>query len=72
MTSNFEFLQENWSFLLEGAQRVEAFAFRDPRTAAFYARRTLERALGWLYDNDTALNAYSGDSDHLFWFYSIT
>ncbi len=57
MTSNFDFLTENWSFLLEDTQRVEAFAFRDPRTAAFYARRTLERALGWLYDNDTALKA---------------
>ena len=30
-------------------------ALRDPRTAAFYARRTLERALQWLYQNDTAL-----------------
>ena len=57
MTSNFDFLTENWTFLLEDAQRVEAFALRDPRTAAFYARRTLERALQWLYKNDTALKA---------------
>ena len=57
MTSNFDFLSENWTFLLEDAQRVEAFALRDPRTAAFYARRTLERALQWLYKNDTALKA---------------
>ena len=41
--------------MLEDAQRVEAFALSDPRTAAFYARRTLERCLQWLYKNDTAL-----------------
>ena len=55
MPPNFDFLTENWNFLLEDAQRVESFALRDPRTAAFYARRTLERALQWLYQNDTAL-----------------
>jgi type I restriction enzyme R subunit len=55
MDSNFDFLTENWDFLSEDAQRVESFALRDPRTAAFYARRTLERALQWLYENDTAL-----------------
>ena len=57
MASNFDFLNENWDFLLEDAQRVESFALRDPRTAAFYARRTLERGLQWLYQNDTALKA---------------
>ena len=57
MASNFDFLQKNWDFLLEDAQRVEAFALPDPRTAAFYARRTLERALQWLFANDTALKA---------------
>lgn len=57
MASNFDFLTDNWDFLLEDAKRVEAFALRDPRTAAFYARRTLELALQWLFDNDTALKA---------------
>lgn len=57
MQSNFDFLNEHWSFLLEDALMVEASALRDPRTAAFYARRTLERALHWLYENDTALKA---------------
>jgi type I restriction enzyme R subunit len=55
--SNFDFLAENWIFLLEDAQRVEAFALRDPRTSSFYSRRTLERALQWLYRNDSALKA---------------
>lgn len=57
MASNFDFLNENWPFLLEDALKLEAAALRDPRTAAFYARRTLERALSWLYENDTALKA---------------
>jgi type I restriction enzyme, R subunit len=57
MASNFEFLTDNLTFLLEDAQRVESFALQDPRAAAFYARRTLERALSWLYANDTALKA---------------
>ena len=55
--SNFSFLADNWAFLLQEAQRVEAFALTDPRTAAFYARRTLELSLKWLYQNDTALKA---------------
>jgi len=55
--SNFSFLADNWTFLLEEAQRVETFALTDPRTAAFYARRTLELSLKWLYQNDTVLKA---------------
>ncbi len=57
MPSNFDFLESNWSFLHKETKRVEAFAFRDPRTAAFYARRTLELGLAWLYKNDTSLKA---------------
>ncbi len=45
--SNFSFLTDHWSFLHEDAQRVESYALRDPRSAAFYARRTLELALKW-------------------------
>lgn len=55
-SSNFSFLSDQWSFLQEDAQRVESYALRDPRSAAFYARRTLELALKWLYDNDTKLD----------------
>ena len=55
--SNFTFLSENWAFLLQDAQQVESYAIRDPRAAAIYARRTLEIALKWLFDNDTALKA---------------
>ncbi|MBV1877958.1 MAG: hypothetical protein KUG79_09985 [Pseudomonadales bacterium] len=55
--SNFTFLNEHWPFLLQDAQQVESYALRDPRAAAIYARRTLEIALKWLFENDTALKA---------------
>jgi len=55
--SNFSFLTEHWSFLLQDAQQVESYALRDPRAASIYARRTLEIALKWLFVNDTALKS---------------
>ena len=48
-TSNFAFLQTGWPGLLAEAQRSEAACHADPRTACFYARRTLELAVAWLY-----------------------
>lgn len=56
MVSNFEFLQDQWPFLLEEAKRVESNALTDPRTAAWAARRTLELALIWVFDNDRSLH----------------
>lgn len=53
--SNFAFLQPEWAFLFESASRAEAAAYGDPRTSCFYARRTLELALGWLYKYDKSL-----------------
>jgi len=47
--SNFAFLQTGWPELLAEAQRAEAACHTDPRTACFYARRTLELAVAWLY-----------------------
>lgn len=47
--SNFAFLQPDWPDLLAEARRAEAAAHVDPRTACFYARRTLELAVAWLY-----------------------
>lgn len=48
-TSNFAFLHPDWPELLAEARRAEAAAHTDPRTACFYARRTLELAVAWLY-----------------------
>ncbi|MDP2094422.1 MAG: DEAD/DEAH box helicase family protein [Hydrogenophaga sp.] len=47
--SNFAFLQTGWPELLADAQRAEVACHTDPRTACFYARRTLELAVAWLY-----------------------
>jgi type I restriction enzyme R subunit len=49
MTSNFSFLQTEWPVLHAEATRAERAALADPRTACFYARRTLELAVAWLY-----------------------
>ena len=48
-STNFGFLQPDWPDLLMEARRAEAAAHADPRTACFYARRTLELAVAWLY-----------------------
>lgn len=55
MPSNFDFLQQDWTALHKDAAEVELNVFLSPRTGVFYARRTLERALAWLYDNDSGL-----------------
>lgn len=52
---NFGFLEAEWPDLSEEAARAEQHVHADPRAACFYARRTLELALGWLFDADRAL-----------------
>ena len=47
--SNFTFLQAEWPDLHAEAARAELAALADPRTACFYARRTLELAVVWLF-----------------------
>lgn len=47
--SNFTFLQADWPLLLAEAGRAEQAALIEPRTACFYARRTLELAVVWLF-----------------------
>ena len=53
--SQFAFLQREWSAVFEAASKAEAAVHADPRTACFYARRTLELAVGWAYKHDAAL-----------------
>ena len=56
MTSpHFQFLETEWPLLLEAAIKAEALANTDARTSCFYARRTLEMAVSWLYKYDPAL-----------------
>ena len=53
--SNFAFLQSEWPTLFGAASKAEGLANTDARTSCFYARRTLELAVDWLYKHDPAL-----------------
>ena len=53
--SNFAFLQSEWSFLYGAAIKAEGMANTDARTSCFYARRTLDLAVAWLYKHDKSL-----------------
>lgn len=49
-SSNFSFLQTQWPALCTEAVKAEHAALTDPRTSCFYARRTLELAVVWLFE----------------------
>ena len=53
--SQYALIASQWPELHEEAQKVEQFALSDPRTACFYARRTIELLVEWVYDNDGQL-----------------
>src|SRR5262249_55423123 len=61
-SSNVAFLQSEWPELFVDAQKAEALVIPDPRAACFYARRTLELAVAWLYKSDPAVKLPSQDS----------
>jgi len=50
--SNFAFLQAEWQLLFEASRKAESAVNDDTRTSCFYARRTLELAVTWLYTHD--------------------
>jgi hypothetical protein len=52
---NFSFLAVEWPQLHAEAARAEQAAQGDPRTACFYARRTLELAVAWIFQVDRGL-----------------
>lgn len=54
--SNFAFLAAEFPDIFDSAKRAESYAAGDPRTAAFYARRTVELAVQWAYKNDSGLH----------------
>lgn len=49
-SSNFSFLQTQWPALFAEAGKAEHAALNDARTSCFYARRTLELAVIWLFE----------------------
>lgn len=54
--SNFGFLKAEWPNLHAEAQHAERLAVADPRASCFYARRTLELTLTWLFGADSTLH----------------
>ena len=50
--SNFAFLENDFPEVHLAATRAEGYLKSDTRSASFYARRGLELAVAWLYDND--------------------
>jgi type I restriction enzyme R subunit len=53
--SHFRFLKPEWPEIFIAAAKAEVATLPDPRTACFYARRALELAVNWLYENDGSL-----------------
>src|SRR5438270_11387642 len=60
--SNFQFLTAEWPDLHESAAKTESLARTDARTCCYYARRTLELAVQWLYQHDPALKRPYSDN----------
>ncbi|MCS5699147.1 DEAD/DEAH box helicase family protein [Cyanobium sp. FGCU-52] len=55
MSSQYALIASQWPELHAEAVRVEECALSDPRTACFYARRTIELLVEWVYANDSQL-----------------
>jgi type I restriction enzyme R subunit len=53
--AQFTFLKAEFPTIYESAHKAFRTAYRDPRTACFYARRALELTVNWLYKYDTSL-----------------
>ena len=53
--SNFAFLESEWLTLFESTRKAEQLANSDARASCFYARRTLELAVAWMYTHDKSL-----------------
>ena len=60
-TSQYALIAAQWPELHAEAARVERFALGDPRTACFYARRTIELLVEWVYANESLLQRPWGE-----------
>ena len=60
--SNFTFLTTDWPDLYATAREAEQNVNSAPRTSCFYARRSLEGAVKWLYANDSFLQKPYADN----------
>jgi type I restriction enzyme R subunit len=60
--SQYALIASQWPELHAEALRVEQCALSDPRTACFYARRTIELLVEWVYENDSQLQRPWGEA----------
>jgi type I restriction enzyme, R subunit len=64
--SNFDFVRSAWPEIAVEACKAEHYAAGDPRSSLFYARRTLELTVQWLYRADGTLRKpYNNDLSSL-------
>jgi type I restriction enzyme, R subunit len=61
MVGNFDFLQAEWPQLHAEAKKAERDALFDPRTTCFYARRTVEHTVKWIYRTQSLPEPYKSD-----------
>ncbi|QKT09474.1 DEAD/DEAH box helicase family protein [Rhodococcus sp. W8901] len=61
MAGNFDFLQAEWPTLHAEARKAERDALFDARTTCFYARRTVELTVKWLYQVESLQEPYKSD-----------
>lgn len=61
MAGNFDFHQAEWPQLHGEAKKAERDALFDPRTTCFYARRTVEHVVKWLYRVESIPVPYKDD-----------
>jgi type I restriction enzyme R subunit len=54
--SHFSFLAKEWPAIHEAGVKAEQHARSDAQTSCFYARRSLELLVDWLYSADASLN----------------
>ncbi|MGH3703926.1 MAG: DEAD/DEAH box helicase family protein [Agromyces sp.] len=54
--ANFDFITADWPEIAAEAARAEFYTFGDPRSSLFYARRTVELTVYWLYRADASLS----------------
>lgn len=58
---NFDFLQAEWPQLYAEAKKAERDALFDPRTTCFYARRTVEHTVKWIFRTQNLPEPYKSD-----------
>ncbi|MGW6694238.1 DEAD/DEAH box helicase family protein [Rhodococcus sp. NPDC054953] len=61
MVGNFDFLQAEWPQLHAEAHKAERDALFDARTTCFYARRTVELTVKWIYRTQGLPEPYKAD-----------